>query len=260
MNDNEYYDFEGRRYVSPTLSRDEQLQFADALRGTMNRNTAQINTQTKNLGTDVPSNLGGLTGSNSYFSQRYQTTPVESQVNTLKAVSQAKAMNDLMTNYQNQYKNRVQQAYRSAARRAKNNSGGNGGGGNGGGGGDTEEVDVGYDYARGEMSGDMSTGWTYISDTEGKYYYAKDSSGAIRDTNDPNYYKASDGKYYKVGQNNKDFTYYVQNSGLALPFASSIINALGGTNYSQTDMKTLIGMAANQRAAERAASQNKGGR
>lgn len=124
MDPSEYYDFEGRTYINPMLSRDEQLGFIDTLRNTVGRNTAQINTQTKALGSNLPSTKGGLTGSNSYFAQRYQTAPLETQVNTLKATAQAKALNDLMTNYQNQMANRYNQAYRSAQKRAS--SGGTG--------------------------------------------------------------------------------------------------------------------------------------
>lgn len=123
MDPSEYYDFEDRTYINPTLSRDEQLGFIDTLRNTVGRNTAQINTQTKALGSNLPSTKGGLTGSNSYFAQRYQTTPLETQVNTLKATAQAKALNDLMTNYQNQMANRYNQAYRSAQKRASSSGG-----------------------------------------------------------------------------------------------------------------------------------------
>lgn len=121
MNPSEYYEFENRAYVNPTLSRDEQLGFVDNLRDTVRKDTAQINTQTQRLGKDIPSNLGGLTGSGSYFAQRYQTTPLQSQVSTLKAAAQSKALNDLLSNYQNQAANRYNQAYRSYNKR---NSGG----------------------------------------------------------------------------------------------------------------------------------------
>lgn len=128
MDPSEYYDFEDRTYINPMLSRDEQLGFVDALRDTVGRNTAQINTQTRALGSNLPSTQGGLTGSNSYFAQRYQTAPVETQVNNLRATAQAKALNDLMTNYQNQAQNRYDQAYRSYTKR---NSGGGNNGNNG---------------------------------------------------------------------------------------------------------------------------------
>jgi hypothetical protein len=137
MDPKEYYDFEDRRYVDPFLSRDEQLGFVDTLRNTVGRNTAQINTQTKALGSALPSTMGGLTGSNSYFTQRYQTMPIETQMQTLRATAQAKALNDLMTNYQNQIANRYRQAYRKSGGSNGNNSNKVQG--------DVDYVDEGYD-------------------------------------------------------------------------------------------------------------------
>lgn len=119
MNPDEFYEYEGRFYQNPTKTRDETLTFVDSLRDTVGRDNQAIATQTEMLGTNVPSNLGGLTGSEGYFAQRYQTTPIETQVSALKATAQADALNKLMTNYRNQAQNRYQQAYRSAAVRAK---------------------------------------------------------------------------------------------------------------------------------------------
>lgn len=130
MNSDDFYEFEDRAYVQPTVTRDESLAFANTLRGIQAQNNAQIASQTANLGTDVPSNLGGLAGSGSYFEQRYQTTPIETQVNTLKSAAQAQALNDLMNNYQSQMKTRYNRAYRNAQARA-NRGGGGGGGGDG---------------------------------------------------------------------------------------------------------------------------------
>lgn len=115
MNDNEFYEFEDRVYSSPTVSRDEQLDFISNLRDTMGKESQRIATQTENLGTAVPSDLGGLGGSGSYFQQRYQTMPVENTVANLRATAQAKALNDLMSNYEAQAKNRYSQAYRRAS-------------------------------------------------------------------------------------------------------------------------------------------------
>lgn len=122
MNNDEYYIGENERaYVNPTLSRDERLAFVDTLRNTMGANTAQINNATERLGTRIPSSMGGLTDSNAYFTQRYQTPFMESTANQLKATAQAKALNDLMTNAERQWANRMQQAYRGAKRRATTN-------------------------------------------------------------------------------------------------------------------------------------------
>lgn len=121
MDPNEYYDFEDRRYINPTVSQDEQMGFVNTLRDTVGRNTAQINAQTQALGSNLPSTQGGLVGTNSYFAHRYKTMPTEVQMNTLRATAQAKALNDLMSNYQNQMANRYNQAYRAASKRSNNN-------------------------------------------------------------------------------------------------------------------------------------------
>ena len=130
MDSSDYYLYEDdRAYVNPTVSRDEQLGFVDTLRDTMGTENQRIATQTQQLGTNVPSSLGGLTGSGGYFQQRYQTPQMETTVNQLKATAQAKALNDLMSNYEAQAKNRYQQAYRNAKR-------------NSSGGGDTEQEEL----------------------------------------------------------------------------------------------------------------------
>lgn len=121
MNDNETYTFEDRAYVNPTLSSGEQEAFINNLRDIQAQNTAQIQEQTHNLGTDIPSNLGGLGGGEAYFTSRYQTPQVDEMVSTLKSAAQAQALNDVMTNYKNQLQNRYKQAYRKyqARKRAK---------------------------------------------------------------------------------------------------------------------------------------------
>lgn len=138
MDSSDYYLYEDdRAYVNPTVSRDEQLGFVDTLRDTMGTENQRIATQTQQLGTNVPSSLGGLTGSGGYFQQRYQTPQMETTVNQLKATTQAKALNDLMSNYETQAKNRYSQAYRDYNRRKNSTSGGSGDG--------TDEGEVEYE-------------------------------------------------------------------------------------------------------------------
>lgn len=120
MNSDEFYEFEDRAYINPTLSAGEQEAFIDNLRNVQLANNAQIAQQTYNLGTDVPSNLGGLGGGESYFMSRYQTPQVDEMVATLKSAAQAQALNDVMSNYQSQLKQRYNNAYRRAQRRARN--------------------------------------------------------------------------------------------------------------------------------------------
>lgn len=119
MNSDEFYEYEDRAYINPTLSSGEQEAFIDNLRNIQGQNNAQIAQQTYNLGTDVPSNLGGLGGGESYFMSRYQTPQVNEMVATLKSAAQAQALNDVMSNYQSQLKQRYNNAYRRAQKRAR---------------------------------------------------------------------------------------------------------------------------------------------
>lgn len=118
MND-ESYEYEGRRYMDPNVSLQEQTDFIKNLRDIQSQNNAQISEQTFNLGTDVPSNLGGLGGGDAYFMSRYQTPQVEEMTATLKSAAQAQALNDVMKNYQNQLNNRYKQAYRNHQKRQR---------------------------------------------------------------------------------------------------------------------------------------------
>lgn len=134
----ESYSFEDRQYIDPTVSRDEQLGFIDRLREIENKDLRKIATDTHNLGTDVPSNLGGLsgtgtpnnlgisgadTGSAGIWRNRYERPQVNALVSDLKATAQASALNTALNNMLNQYKNKYNQAARAAAK-----SGGNGNG------------------------------------------------------------------------------------------------------------------------------------
>lgn len=119
MNSDEFYEYEDRAYINPTLSSGEQEAFIDNLRNIQGQNNTQIAQQTYNLGTDVSSNLGGLGGGESYFMSRYQTPQVDEMVATLKSAAQAQALNDVMSNYQSQLKQRYNSAYRKAQKRAR---------------------------------------------------------------------------------------------------------------------------------------------
>lgn len=123
MNNDEFYEYEDRAYTNPTLSSGEQEAFISNLRDIQGQNNAQIAQQTYNLGTAVPSNLGGLGGGEAYFTSRYQTPQVNDMVATLKSAAQAQALSDVMSNYQNQLQNRYKQAYRRAQRRARRSGG-----------------------------------------------------------------------------------------------------------------------------------------
>lgn len=135
--DKETYTFEDRVYVNPETSLNEQLGFVDKLRSLQQEGTDKITRDTHNLGTDVTPNLGGLTGAEGMWQQQYVTPRVNTMLSNLRATAQAQALNDVLGNYQNQMKQRYNNAYRAARRR-----GGGGGGTGGGGGGNTGGDDI----------------------------------------------------------------------------------------------------------------------
>lgn len=139
--DNDYYEYEDRRYVNPTVSRDEQLGFIDNLRNTQAQDINKIVRDTHNLGTDVSSNLGGLNGATGIWNQQYVSPRTNAYMEGLKSTAQAQALNDALTNYQNQLKHRYNEAYRAAQKR----NGGGKGDGTGGGGGNNVDGNVNYE-------------------------------------------------------------------------------------------------------------------
>lgn len=109
-----------RRYIKPQVALDESNTFIENLRNSQGQRTGEIAQDTYNLGTAVPSNLGGLGGSGSYFTSRYQTPQTNEIVANLKATAQAQALNDAMNNALAQAKQRYNNAYKSAQRRGGN--------------------------------------------------------------------------------------------------------------------------------------------
>ena len=114
-----------RRYVNPQVSLNEQNAFIDNLRNTQGQDTAQIRQDTYNLGTAVPSNLGGLAGGSNYFKSRYQTPQTSSMGSDLRAAAQAQALSTLLSNEIGKAKKRYNDAYRAAKKRANNIASGN---------------------------------------------------------------------------------------------------------------------------------------
>lgn len=134
-------EIEGRRYLNPEVPLREQENFINNLRQSQADANKEIATQTYNLGTAVPSNLGGLTSpvtdgnggaGMSYFTSRYQVPQTNSAVANLRAAAQAQALNEVLANEQAIWKNRYQNAYRDYQRRASRGGGGGNGGGGGG--------------------------------------------------------------------------------------------------------------------------------
>lgn len=128
----EYTEVEGRAYVNPQVSLDETTDFIQNLRDTQGQNTQQIISDTRALGTEVPSSLGGLTGAESYFTSRYQTPQTAALVADLRSTAQAKALNDALANEQAMWKKRYNDAYRAYQKRAASGGGGNSSGSGGG--------------------------------------------------------------------------------------------------------------------------------
>lgn len=112
-----------RRYIKPQVALDESNAFIENLRNTQGQRTQEIAQDTYNLGTAVPSNLGGLGGSGSYFTSRYQTPQTNEVVANLRATAQAQALNDAMNNALAQAKQRYNNAYKAAQRRARSSTG-----------------------------------------------------------------------------------------------------------------------------------------
>lgn len=126
LNDSDFVEVEGRYYKNPQVALDESNKFIDNLRSTQQANNQQIQTDTYNLGTAVPSNLGGLTSpvtdgnggaGMSYFTSRYAVPQTNSAVANLRAAAQAQALNEVLANEQAVWKNRYQQAYRNYQKR-----------------------------------------------------------------------------------------------------------------------------------------------
>lgn len=119
------YEENGRRYIDPNVSLNEQNDFIQKLRDTQGQRNAQIAQQTHNLGTDVPSNLGGLNGSEAYFNARYQTPQTNNLVGELKSAAQAQALQTALNNELSKAQKRYNDAYRAAAARTNGTSGNN---------------------------------------------------------------------------------------------------------------------------------------
>lgn len=166
LNDNEFVEIEGRYYANPQVSLDESNAFIDNLRSTQQANNQKIQTDTYNLGTAVPSNLGGLTSPSgdaglSYFTSRYQTPQTNAAVENLRAVAQANALNQVLQNEQEMWKKRYNDAYRRYQKSAydKANSVSGGGGEEG-----VKRTNLGIDV----NPNDKKNNYLNVNDTTGK--------------------------------------------------------------------------------------------
>ena len=126
MNENEYLKVNDRYYVNPQLSVDESEQFLEKLKTAQAEGNARIAQETHNLGTDVPSSMGGLSGSGGVWQQRYQNPQVNSMVADLKATAQAQALNETLSNLMSQKQQEYKNAYRAAYKKKESSQGGTG--------------------------------------------------------------------------------------------------------------------------------------
>lgn len=106
-----------QRYINPQVALDESNAFIQNLRDTQAQRNAEIKQDTYNLGTAVPSNLGGLTGGESYFNARLQTPQTNALIADLKATAQAQALSDALNNEIAQAKQRYNKAYKNYTKR-----------------------------------------------------------------------------------------------------------------------------------------------
>lgn len=129
--DNEVREVDNRRYINPNLAVNETNTFIDNYRNNQRANTQEIASQTQALGTNVPSNIGGLTGAGSYFTSRYQTPQTNAVTQNLRTVAQQTALNEALANEQAMWKKRYQDAYNRYQKRQNDKTNPSGGGGGG---------------------------------------------------------------------------------------------------------------------------------
>ncbi len=130
---------EETRAINPQTALDEQNAFIGNLRNIQNQQNAEIRQQTHDLGTDIPSNLGGLTGGEGYFNARFQQPFTNAAVGDLRAAAQAQALSEAFDLELARANARYKSAYDAYRKRA--GSGGGGGGNNPTGGNDDGDVD-----------------------------------------------------------------------------------------------------------------------
>lgn len=108
------YQEDDRWYVNPQVSLDEQNAFINNIRNLQAKDNMQIEQQTRGLGTQVPSQLGGLVGAGSYFKSRYQTPQTNQAIADLKEAAQKQALSQVLSNEVAKAKKKYQDAYRAA--------------------------------------------------------------------------------------------------------------------------------------------------
>lgn len=115
MNLEDYaYEDDGRWYIRPEVALNEQNAFINNYRNIEAQNNAQIAQQTRALGTQVPSQLGGLVGGGGYFRSRYQTPQTNQIVADLRSQMQGQALQTVLQNELEKAKKKYKDAQNSA--------------------------------------------------------------------------------------------------------------------------------------------------
>lgn len=115
MNLEDYaYEDDGRWYIRPEVALNEQNAFINNYRNIEAQNNAQIAQQTRALGTQVPSQLGGLVGGGGYFRSRYQTPQTNQVVADLRSQMQGQALQTVLQNELEKAKKKYKDAQSSA--------------------------------------------------------------------------------------------------------------------------------------------------
>ena len=115
MNLEDYaYEDDGRWYIRPEVALNEQNAFINNYRNIEAQNNAQIAQQTRALGTQVPSQLGGLVGGGGYFRSRYQTPQTNQVVADLRSQMQGQALQTILQNELEKAKKKYKDAQNSA--------------------------------------------------------------------------------------------------------------------------------------------------
>ena len=115
MNLEDYaYEDDGRWYIRPEVALNEQNAFINNYRNIEAQNNAQIAQQTRALGTQVPSQLGGLVGGGGYFRSRHQTPQTNQIVADLRSQMQGQALQTILQNELEKAKKKYKDAQNSA--------------------------------------------------------------------------------------------------------------------------------------------------